>query len=104
MIGGASFVCNDPKILLYASSFLIMYGVIRLFLYFNDTRYILDKTNEKGWKNVEVIWSPFAPGWIGERGERLYLVRYTDHSGISKQQFCKRGILTGLFWRDGMDI
>lgn len=81
---------------------LIALAVIgfRVALHFLDKDRILSAASRKGWENVVVSWSPFAPGWFFEKGERHYLVTYLDENGKPGQRYCKTGLLTGVYWRD----
>lgn len=73
---------------------------IRIGLHFVDKNTIKTATQAKGWSNVVIAWSPLAPGALFEKGERSYLVTYTDESGEVAERYCKTSIMTGVFWRD----
>ena len=82
---------------------LVIIGLVvgvRVSFHFADKRRIESTAQLKGWQDVVVQWAPFAPGWFFEKGERHYLVAYTDEDGIHRERYCKVGILTGVFWRD----
>jgi hypothetical protein len=79
---------------------VMLFSMFRLVLHFIDTTTITEAARQKGWTEVSVRWSPFAPGWLFERGERHYRVSFTDKDGLKKSQYCKTGIFTGVFWRD----
>lgn len=74
--------------------------VIRVGLYFIDKDRIEAAAQQKGWRNVEVKWAPFAPGWFFEKGERHYRVTYLDEQGVSQRVYCKTSLFTGVFWRE----
>ena len=73
---------------------------IRVILNFVDKANIREAAAFKGWRDIEVSWAPFAPGWLFEKGERHYEVIYRDKSGKRRQRFCKTGLFTGVYWRD----
>jgi hypothetical protein len=52
----------------------------------------------RGGKVIQVKWSPFGPGWFGEKNERIYAVRYMDRSGDEHEAFCKTSMLTGVYF------
>jgi hypothetical protein len=56
----------------------------------------------KGWRNVEVWPEPLAPGWLGNRNERQYLVVHETDAGEGRA-YCKTSLLTGVYWRDDME-
>ena len=74
--------------------------VIRIVLHHLDKGRIMSAAREKGWRNVTVSWSPFAPGWLFERSERNYRVKYEDRNGTKHMQYCKTSMFTGVYWRD----
>lgn len=73
---------------------------VRVSLHFLDRRRITRAARAKGWRDISVRWSPFAPGWFGEQGERHYRVRYADALGRRHDRYCKTSVMTGVFWRD----
>lgn len=74
--------------------------VLRVWLHFLDRRRIAGAVRDKGWSDVSIRWSPFAPGWMWERGERHYRVMYSDGLGRRHVRYCKTSVLTGVFWRN----
>ena len=72
----------------------------RFMMHSIDKSRIIESGNEKGWRDIEVSWAPFAPGALFEKGERHYSISYTDLSGMRSQRYCKTSMLTGVFWRD----
>ena len=85
----------------YSPLIVVLLAIALLMLLnFLDKRAILKATRKKQWENVKITWAPFAPGWLFSTRERHYLVRYTDVDGIDRKNYCKVGMLTGIFWRD----
>jgi hypothetical protein len=74
--------------------------VVRVCLHFLDRRRIAKAVLAKGWSDVWIRWSPFARGWLWERGERHCRVMYADGSGRRHDRHCKTSVLTGVVWRD----
>ncbi len=73
---------------------------IRVWLHSVDTSRIREAAEKNNWQDVSISWSPFAPGWVFAKGERHYLVSYTDADGNKNQTYCKTSLFTGVFWRD----
>jgi len=80
-------------VLLFAVSIRVLLGII-------DKRRIREAASKRGWRRVLVYWSPFAPGWFFEKGERHYRVLFRDEDGEEAELYCKTGLLTGVYWRD----
>ena len=73
---------------------------IRIGLHFWDKQNIRVTAEAKGWRNITILWAPFAPGWFFEKGERHYTVRYSDKDDRWHEIYCKTSVLTGVYWRD----
>ncbi len=73
---------------------------VRIFCHFMDKDNITASATDHGWTDVAISWEPFAPGWFFEKGERHYLVRFTDKDGVRKSRYCKTSYFTGVYWRD----
>ena len=80
--------------------FVILIVGIQVLLHVGDKGRIENAARGKGWRDVNVTWAPFAPGWFFEKNERHYLVTYRDEQGRSRERYCKTSLLTGVFWRD----
>jgi hypothetical protein len=52
----------------------------------------------RGGKALEVTWSPLGPGWLGERSDRIYAVRYLDGDGNEHRAYCKTSMGTGVYF------
>ena len=92
----------DPRwiVAILLACFAAVVVVVRILLHFLDRRRIARAVRAKGWSEVWIRWSPFAPGWFWERGERHYRVMYSDGLGRRHDRYCKTSVLTGVFWRD----
>ena len=65
-----------------------------------DRQRIRDNLAERGCKTIEIHWNPFGPGWLGEKGDRIYEVIYKNKSGKQIVANCKTSMLSGVYWRD----
>jgi hypothetical protein len=41
---------------------------------------------QRGGKLLTAEWSPFGPGWFGEKSDRIYQVRYLDVDGTDHEE------------------
>jgi hypothetical protein len=55
---------------------------------------------ERGAKLLEARWTPFGPGWRGNRDSRLYEIRYLDQDRIEHHAFCKTNLWSGIYLKD----
>ncbi|WP_243287472.1 hypothetical protein [Geothrix terrae] len=80
--------------------FLVCLG-IRVGLHFFDKNSIQEAAKDKGWVNVQVIWTPFASGWFLLRNDkRQYRVIYSREDGVMHEARCKSSIQDGVQWCD----
>ena len=42
-------------------------------------------------------WAPFGRGWLGERSDRIYEIRYRDRDGGLREATVKTSMLTGVY-------
>ena len=52
---------------------------------------------QRGGKLIPAAWSPFGPGWFGEKNDRIYQVRYLDHDGNEHEAYAKTSMWTGVY-------
>lgn len=71
--------------------------VIRLAAGGMDHDRIKQYVEERGGKVLDSSWSPFGPGWFGEKSDRLYGVRYLDKDGNEHEAHCKTSMWTGVY-------
>ncbi|AWM42377.1 hypothetical protein C1280_24910 [Gemmata obscuriglobus] len=55
---------------------------------------------ERGGKVLDSSWSPFGPGWFGEKSDRIYGVRYLDRDGNEHEAHCKTSMWTGVYFTE----
>jgi hypothetical protein len=73
---------------------------VRVGLHFWDRKNITTTAELKGWREITVTWTPFAPGWFFENRERHYTVNFVDKENRNRELICKTSIFTGVYWRD----
>jgi hypothetical protein len=54
----------------------------------------------RGGKVLDSSWSPFGPGWFGEKSDRIYAVRYLDGDGNEHEAHCKTSMWTGVYFTE----
>ncbi len=45
-------------------------------------------------------WTPFGPGWYGEKRERIYAIRYLDSDGSEHSAYCKTSFWAGVYFTE----
>jgi hypothetical protein len=70
---------------------------IRMFAGSMDHERIKDYIRENGGRVLDVRWTPFGPGWFGEKSDRIYSVRYLDREGNEHEAHAKTSLLTGVY-------
>ena len=64
-----------------------------------DRARIRDFVAARGGRVTDVAWQPFGRGWFGEKGERVYRVRFTDDAGLAQEATFKTSLWSGV-WTD----
>lgn len=54
----------------------------------------------RGGRVLDSHWSPFGPGWFGEKSDRIYGVRYLDRDGNEHEAHCKTSLWTGVYFTE----
>jgi len=70
---------------------------IRVFSGQCDRERIREFIRSQGGEVLNARWSPFGAGWQGERGERIYEVKYRDAAGQTHDVTIKTSRLSGIF-------
>lgn len=65
-----------------------------------DAERIKEYIESRGGKLLESTWTPFGRGWFGERGDRIYRVRYLDINGNEHNASCKTSMWSGVYWTE----
>jgi hypothetical protein len=80
--------------------FIVIAIVIRLAAGGLDHDRIKQYVEERGGKVLVSNWSPFGPGWFGEKSDRIYGIRYLDQDGNEHEAHCKTSIWSGVYLTD----
>jgi hypothetical protein len=80
--------------------FIIIAIVIRLAAGGLDQNRVRQYVESRGGRVIEASWSPFGPGWFGEKSDRIYAVRYLDRDGNEHQAYCKTSLWTGVYFTE----
>ncbi len=54
----------------------------------------------RGGRVLHCRWTPFGPGWFGEKSDRIYRVRYADRAGHVHDAHCKTSFWTGVYFTE----
>ena len=55
---------------------------------------------ERGGRLISCEWAPFGKGWIGEKSDRIYRVRYQDADGNDHEASCKTSLFSGVYFTE----
>lgn len=80
--------------------FLTLMLLIRIAAGAMDHKRIRAYIRQRGGKVIETNWSPFGPGWFGEKSDRIYRVRYTDRDSNQHKAYCKTSFWTGVYFTE----
>ena len=53
--------------------------------------------SEHGGRLLSREWTPFGPGWFGEKDSRLYAITFVDQAGNTHEATCKTSMLSGVY-------
>jgi hypothetical protein len=88
---------NLPPIFLLGLGILLALRILAGLL---DWWRIADYVRRRGGALISCWWVPFGPGWLGERRERIYRVRFIDPSGDEHRAYCKTSLFSGVYFTD----
>lgn len=74
--------------------------MIRLIAGNMDHERIRAYVEQRGGKVIEIIWTPFGPGWFGGGKERIYQVRYRDHEGNIHDAYARTNMWSGVYFTE----
>lgn len=80
--------------------FIVIAIVIRLMAGGMDHDRIREYVESRGGRYIDSSWTPFGPGWFGEKSDRIYLVRYVDAEGNEHEAHCKTSMMTGVYFTE----
>jgi hypothetical protein len=90
--------------LLLIPLFILIAILIRLAAGGLDHDRVRQYVESRGGTVIEANWSPFGPGWFGEKSDRIYAVRYLDGDGNEHQAYCKTSMWTGVYFTEDQII
>src|SRR5687768_1769302 len=65
-----------------------------------DSNRVKEYVEARGGKLLQKRWAPFGKGWLGEKSDRIYEVRYLDKDGNVHQASCKTSMWSGVYWTE----
>jgi hypothetical protein len=77
---------------------IVLALVIRLAAGGMDHGRLREYVESRGGRLLEARWTPFGPGWFGEKSDRIYSVRYLDADGNEHEAHCKTSMWTGVYF------
>ena len=80
--------------------FIIVAVIIRLAAGGMDQDRVRDYVASQGGRVIESNWAPFGKGWFGEKGDRIYEVRFVDRDGNEHHAHCKTSMLSGVYFTE----
>ncbi len=83
--------------LVLAGGVLVLALISRLIADRWDRRRVAKYIARLGGELQRISWSPFGPGWFGERNARIYLIQYTDRKESLHSAFVKTSLLSGVY-------
>jgi hypothetical protein len=87
-------------VLFCCGPYLLVGGLVialRLLAHPLDIQRIRQYISAQGGELLNAQWAPFATGWLGTRGARLYRIRYRDLNGHEHTATCKTNLLAGVY-------
>ncbi len=63
-----------------------------------DKARIKKYVESRGGEFREAKWRLFAPGWLGNKNQRMYRVVYRDGNGVNHLAHCKTSMFSGVYF------
>ena len=83
--------------LLLVPLFIAIAVGIRLFAGVLNHERIKEYIANKGGTVTGIQWSPFGPGWFGEKSDAIYEINYRDRDGHTHAAYCKTSMFSGVY-------
>lgn len=80
--------------------FIVIAIVFRLVAGGIDGDRVGEYIRNQGGELIESHWSPFGRGWLGEKNDRIYQVRYRDRSGNIHEATVKTSMFSGVYFTE----
>lgn len=77
--------------------FILLLPFIIMLSHTVDSRRIDSYIRSMGGTLLDKTWTPFGPGWFGEKDSRIYSIHYLDREGNTHEASCKTGWLSGVY-------
>jgi hypothetical protein len=90
-------ILNSPLVPYLAIGLALLLGA-RLVAVYCDHWRIGNYIRRQGGEFQVCRWSPFGPGWFGEKRDRIYYVVFTDGDGSQHRAYCKTSLFTGVYF------
>ena len=71
--------------------------VVRLLAGAMDTNRIEEHISDRGGRLTKKTWTPFGPGWFGEKSDRIYEITYEDKNGNTRHAHVKTSLFSGVY-------
>jgi len=72
--------------------------ILRILVGHFDQKRIRKYVRRRRGRVLHCRWAPFGPGWLGEKSDRIYVVRYIDLDGNTHVSHCKTSMWTGVYF------
>ncbi len=88
------------EVLLLIPLVIVLVVVVRVMAGGLDHERVKKYVEGRGGRVLEAKWEPFGPGWLGEKSDRIYAVRYLDRDGNEHRAHCKTSLWTGVYFTE----
>jgi len=85
---------------LFIVGFIAFIVCTRLLVGILNKARIRSYVTERGGQVLQIRWSPFGKGWIGEKDAVLYEVIYREPDGAEHKATCKTALLSGVYFTE----
>ena len=65
-----------------------------------DENRIEQEIHAMGGEFLAKKWSPFGKGWLGDKSDRIYIVKYLDKEGNEHQTYVKTSMFSGVYFSE----
>lgn len=89
---------NGPESIFGLFVGLIFFAlIIRLVAGGLDRERVRQYFRSRGEELLDMHWSPFGPGWFGEKNDRIYSVQFRDRDGNMHAGHVKTSLMSGVY-------
>lgn len=65
-----------------------------------DGNRVAEYIRSQGGELIESRWAPFGRGWVGEKNDRIYHVKYRDREGKIYEATVKTSMYSGVYFTE----